>query len=249
MDKDCKKVETICLDNNRTRLIISNLTGLIDLSVKDESRRNKWERSIVQDYCAAMVMARRKEDFTPQVVLDFQLWVDLFFQTWVELHGRDGIKNYIHMLASGHFAEYLSYWGSLYAHSQQGTYYYIFYYLSTYTTYNEPTHAFIGWEHLNSLNKTFYFRRTQRGGAVNVGRYKQSRLLPIAKWLLRRSMWATGTSFADMELEVMQRRQLLLVKGGDETVRPRMFGDAETLGEGGDGSESDDSDDDDELVW
>jgi hypothetical protein len=126
VDKDCKKVETICLDNNRTRLIISNLTGLIDISVKDESRREKWEQSIVQDYCAAMVMARRKEDFAPQDVLDFQLRVDLFFQTWVELHGRDGITNYIHMLASGHFAEYLSYWGSLYAHSQQGTYYYIF---------------------------------------------------------------------------------------------------------------------------
>jgi hypothetical protein len=64
-----------------------------------------------------------------------------------------------------------------------------------------------GWEHLNSLIKTFYFRRTQRGGAVNAGRGEQSRLLPIARWLLRRTMWATGVSFEEMGRAVVARRR------------------------------------------
>ena len=65
-------------------------------------------------------MVRRKEDFGQQDILDFQNHIDQWFQLWVKLHGKDGVTNYVHMLASGHVAEYLNYWKSLYSHSQQG---------------------------------------------------------------------------------------------------------------------------------
>ena len=65
-------------------------------------------------------MVRRKEDFTDQDILDFQNHIDQWFQLWVKLHGKDGVTNYVHILASGHVSEYLNYWKSLHAHSQQG---------------------------------------------------------------------------------------------------------------------------------
>ena len=82
------------------------------------------------------------------------------------------------MLGAGHISEYMFYHRNLYVHSQQG------------------------WEAFNSMLKTFYFRRTARGGA----RWgKRSRLAPIAKWLQRRMMWMLGIPFEDMERHVLQK--------------------------------------------
>jgi len=80
----------------------------------------------------------------------------------------DDDDDYIHMLASGHVSAYLFYWKNLYRHSQQG------------------------WEAFNSLLKTFFFRRTQRGGSINGGKGTKTRLVPIAKWLQRRIVWLCG---------------------------------------------------------
>ena len=81
-------------------------------------------------------------------------------------------------------------------------------------TQNSKNTKIKGWEHLNSLIKTFYFRRTQRGGAVNQGKGHQSRLLPIARWLLRRTMWATGVPYEEMEQEVLARRRDAMMEDG-----------------------------------
>ena len=58
---------------------------------------------------------------------------------------------------------YVGHYGNLYEHSQQG------------------------WEGLNALLKSVFFRRTQRGG----GR-KKSRLKPMARWIQRRMLWLIG---------------------------------------------------------
>jgi hypothetical protein len=115
-----ESVGKICLDNNRTRLIVTELGGLIELSVYKETRRLAWREAILDNYCPAIAMVRRKEDFSQEDILAFQYKIDNWFQIWVKLHGKDGVTNYIHMLASGHISEYLKYWKSLYAHSQQG---------------------------------------------------------------------------------------------------------------------------------
>ena len=86
-----------------------------------------------------------------------------------------------------HFAYYLKEWKNLYRYSQQG------------------------WESLNSLIKSFYFHRTQRGGhgatvrlqtiddmsdvVLNSDDFEdgfkshKSRAKSIAKWLQRRLIW------------------------------------------------------------
>jgi hypothetical protein len=68
------------------------------------------------------------------------------------------------MIGSGHIADYLSKWKNLYRSSQQG------------------------WEAMNSLIKTFFFRRTSHGGGVR-GESKKPRLVPIARWLQRRMIF------------------------------------------------------------
>ena len=121
------------------------------------------------------MLVRNKEDLSDEDIQEFQLHTDLFFQEWVRLHARDGITNYIHMLGSGHIAEYLTYWRNLYSHSQQG------------------------WEAFNSLLKTYYFRCTARGGAANKGLGEKLKIRPLARWLQRRLMWMYGKSFKEME--------------------------------------------------
>jgi len=65
-------------------------------------------------------MLWKKDDFTDEQINQFQSDVNIFFRMWVELCHHEGVTNYIHMMASGHFSEYLIYWQNLYCHSQQG---------------------------------------------------------------------------------------------------------------------------------
>lgn len=108
-----------------------------------------------------MVLLRKRDDFTNEMIATYQSHADKFYQAWILLWQKEGITNYLHMIGSGHIADYLYKWKNLYRFSQQG------------------------WEAMNSLIKTFFFRRTSHGGGVK-GKSKKSRLIPIARWLQRR---------------------------------------------------------------
>jgi len=116
-------------------------------------------------------MLQKKDDFTDEQIGQFQSDVDIFFRMWVKLCGHKGVTNYIHMMASGHFSEHLIYWQNLYRHSQQG------------------------WEAFNSFLKTFFFRRTNRGGAGNHGTGRKSKVLAIACWVSQRIIWMCGYEY------------------------------------------------------
>jgi hypothetical protein len=163
------EIGTICLDNTRTRKIVLNIEGLINLCIPDGPKRTQWKRAIIEHYNPAMELLRQKAQFSDADVFRFQKLIDLWTQDWINMYGKDGCTNYIHMLSSGHVSEYLFHWRNLYEHSQQG------------------------WEALNALIKTYYFRRTNRGGAGKGGR--KSRLTQLARWLSRRVVWATGVSW------------------------------------------------------
>eukprot|EP00978_Attheya_sp_CCMP212_P027273 scaffold91300_cov34-Attheya_sp.AAC.1 len=45
---------------------------------------------------------------------------------------------------------------------------------------------------MNNLIKSFWFRRTGRGGATERGKGKKSKLRSVAKWMQRRMMWMGG---------------------------------------------------------
>jgi hypothetical protein len=166
-----KEIGTITMDNGKTRKIIDSLELLIDASIVDNAEKTQWKECI-PFYRSAVTRLRSKEDFDTEAIVRFQQDADKFFQMWVTLHGIEGITNYIHMLSSGHMSVYLARWKNLYRYSQQG------------------------WEAFNSLLKTFFFRRTGRGGATNRGRGRKSRLLPIGRWLQRRIVWLCGHSEA-----------------------------------------------------
>ena len=71
------------------------------------------------------------------------------------LYGDEGVTNYVHYLGSGHIAEYLLHWGNISSHSQQG------------------------WEAFNAAFKSFFYNRTQRGGAVSKGEGERTRLKTV----------------------------------------------------------------------
>lgn len=196
-DETKKEIGVLCLDNMKTRRLMNNLEILLPLCLveSDDSnlRLSVWKECIPL-YIESIRMVRSKEDMTQQQILEFQKSSDLFFQMWVQLHGREGITNYVHMLGSGHIYEYLTYWGNLYSHSQQG------------------------WEAFNSLVKTYYFRRTGRGGAGNRGRGQKSRVIPIARWLSRRMMWMCSTLFDEMKLVHNQTVQVETETDAEEDI-------------------------------
>ena len=148
------------MDNVRTRRIIDALDTIVDLCVIDEGRKTMWTAAL-NNYRIAMVLLRQREDFTNTTIASYQPHADKFFQSWILLWNKEGVTNYIHMIGSGHIADYLYKWRNLYRFSQQG------------------------WEAMNSFIKTFFFRRTSHGGGVK-GVSKKSRLIPIARWLQRR---------------------------------------------------------------
>jgi hypothetical protein len=166
-DDKRKEIGTITMDNVRTRTIIGRIELLIEECIVVEEDKTKWLASIPK-FREGMVKLRSRDDFDADAIAAFQRDIDEFFQLWVELWGLEGCTNYIHMMSSGHLSTYLFKWKNLYRHSQQG------------------------WEAFNSLLKTFYFRRTQHGGASNAGRGRKSRLLPIGRWLQRRVVWLCG---------------------------------------------------------
>jgi hypothetical protein len=142
---------------------------LTQLCLPNADEKNKWNTAVGHNR-QGMKKLCCKEDFTVDMVIDFQKDIYAFSQIWVTMHGDDGVTNYICMLALGHISAYLFHWGNLYRHSQQG------------------------WEAFNSLLKVFFFRRTQWGGSISGGKGTKRRLIPIAKWLQRRIVWLCGHS-------------------------------------------------------
>jgi hypothetical protein len=159
-DPKKKEIAPITMDNVRTRRVVDAMDALVEFCVVDKERASLWVTAL-NNYRIAMVLLRKKDDFTNMEIASYQNHADVFFQAWVELWQKEGITNYLHMIGSGHISNYLYRWSNLCRFSQQG------------------------WEAMNSLIKTFFFRRTSHGGGVR-GKSKKSRLVPIARWLQRR---------------------------------------------------------------
>lgn len=173
-DKEC--IGVLSFGNQRARKAINGIKSLVEVCVPLEDDQVRWV-DCIGEYSAAMEIARSKEDLDDQQIHSFQRHVDDFFQEWLKImKGKEGVTNYIHMLASGHVAEYMFEYRNLYLHSQQG------------------------WEAMNSIVKSVYFRRTNRGG----GRGDRSRLLGLVRWLQRRMLWLAGYSYDEMEAAVQQ---------------------------------------------
>jgi hypothetical protein len=171
-----KNIGTICLDNERTRMVVNHLEELVMFCIPEEEEQIEWSLAI-EFYREGMKLLRKREDLTDEEIRAFQWEMDQFGQHWIELNmGLEGVTNYVHDLISGHISDYLFHWRNLYVHSQQG------------------------WEALNFAVKKYWFRCTNRGG----GRGSKNRLVPLARWLQRRMVWMSGVEYQDMKKNVAE---------------------------------------------
>jgi hypothetical protein len=169
-----KKLKPLSFANYKTRKVINKMELLVEVLVPEGDKKEKWCR-LMPNYRAAMQLLRRKEDFTNEDIAECQNKIDFWFQDWVSLTGLDGMTNYVHLMSSGHIAEYLVKHRNLYRHSQQG------------------------WEAFNALLKSFFFRRTGRGGGRGGAK---SKLKPLARWLQRRVLWLCGLTQEELAASI-----------------------------------------------
>lgn len=130
----------------------------------------------LREYLTAMRILKKREDYTLDEIKSFQEHIDNWFSLWIKEFGRDTYSNYIHLLHSGHIAEEMRTFGCLYRYSQEGL------------------------ESMNALIKSFWFRRTGRGGGKPTGEQSSNRILPIARWSQRRMCWMF-LSMAEREIK------------------------------------------------
>jgi hypothetical protein len=161
---------SLSMDNNRTRRVVNAIELLIEVSFDGEGELNERRNVLLKcfpHYRAALLILRKDTDASDEEIMTFQHHIDSWFSGWVQAYGREGCTNYTHMLSSSHVMRYMQEWKCLNRFSQQG------------------------WEALNALIKSYFFRRTNRGGLSRNSRNK-SKLLGIARWLQRRIMWYSG---------------------------------------------------------
>ena len=101
-----REIGIVKLNNVKTRKCIRSLDLLIEVCIPDHDRAALWIRAVTS-YSSAIEVARKREDYLDDDIMEFQRLIDSFFEDWVGLHGLSGCTNYIHMLSSGHVAEYM----------------------------------------------------------------------------------------------------------------------------------------------
>eukprot|EP00978_Attheya_sp_CCMP212_P040191 scaffold216754_cov54-Attheya_sp.AAC.2 len=106
----------------------------------------------------SMAWMRKRDDFTDSDIDSFQATADEFIELCIDLNGLEGMSNYLHVLAAGHFSYYLRKYRNLYQYPQQG------------------------WEAFNALIKSLYHRHTQKGG-YTAGGANQSHLKGVIRFL------------------------------------------------------------------
>ena len=101
-------IGTINLENYKLPSVINSIDDIIDVSICDPERKEKYKCS-VRHYRKAIEICRKTVgNYTEDELELFDDEVNKFFQIWVSLHGEKGITNYIHMLGSGHILNYMT---------------------------------------------------------------------------------------------------------------------------------------------
>ena len=164
----------VSLSNKKTRQFVENIGVLIDYAFRhpdDEETRRTWHY-LIQKYSEAMDILLMRSEYTDANIEEFQDKIDEFFIAYVERSGagKEGVTNYIHMLASGHIKYFMQVHRYLYKFSQQG------------------------WESLNEKFKLTFFNHTQRGGNFgnNTSEVERSYLKSIFRAFQRELLWISG---------------------------------------------------------
>jgi hypothetical protein len=189
VDPQKRIILTLCLDNERCKRAMENIDSLLEICFRPDQEPEEYSHCFFL-YRKFFKLLRQKTEFTNEEIVECQVAIDEWYQVWWRLEGRDGITNYVHLLSSGHIADYLFRHRNLYVYSQQG------------------------WEAFNMLIKQVYFRRTARGG----GRDSRTRLVPIARWMQRRLVFMVVENLQDLlvKLEFEENKQLGTIEENED---------------------------------
>jgi len=161
-------VSPINIEGDRLRKLVKKLDPLIDAIIlekteRDDNRRERWKACVGEWIPAVETLHKEGLQYTNDELEKYWDHINHWFLLYNQLTGYGGMTNYTHIYIS-HMHHYMQTKGCMYRYSQQG------------------------WEALNKLIRSWFFRRTNRGG----GRGKQSKLAPLGRLLQRRLLWLSG---------------------------------------------------------
>lgn len=168
-------IKPISLSKQQAVAFMENAESFLGACFPNDPEKAETLTESLNEYMMAMKILKKREDYTSEEITRFQQHIDTWFAVWIKEFGRDTYSNYIHLLHTGHIAEEMKKFGCLYRYSQEGL------------------------EAMNALIKSFWFRRTGRGGGKPTGEQSSNRILPIARWSQRRMCWMF-LSMAEREL-------------------------------------------------
>jgi hypothetical protein len=171
VDPQTRKLLPFSLEGHKCKRAIAGIKVIIDICVEPIGNQQERFQQSFTLFEQCMTFASQKTPFSNEEIEAFQDSADAFCQLWFDMQKIEGCTNYIHMLSSGHIRDYLLRHRNLYIYSNQG------------------------WEAMNSLVKTVFFRRTQRGGGKDGFR---SRLVGLARWLQRRLVFMVVQSYEEL---------------------------------------------------
>ena len=76
--------------------------------------RNMFKNWILDKFASIIEKHRDMVGFNDDDTIDLQRKFDIFYDLWFELYGKDGLKNYVHLLGSSHVMYYLKKHRNLY---------------------------------------------------------------------------------------------------------------------------------------
>jgi len=183
------------MSNGPCRKILDSFEQLVDVCITEKGEKDNgntvveevtlWKSAIVH-YRMALQIMLSKVNCVEQEVITMQNHFDMFSQIVIFKLGYDKqiITNYMHLIHTGHMAEYMFHLKCLYRHSQQG------------------------WEHLMGNLKQYCFRRSNRGG----GRGSGNRLEAIIHHRSRLFAYMTGETLEEMK-ERLKENNIIVTSG------------------------------------
>lgn len=153
----------VSFTKGRARKVMNEIDLVLEICYADDPATCETLKSALRSYRSGVEILRKRTNYTPEELESFQKHIDDWYSVWMEQFGVVGCTNYTHMLSAGHIREEMGWYGCLYRYSQEGL------------------------EAVNALIKSFFFRRTQRGGGKGIG--TSNRLEPHARWQQRKMYW------------------------------------------------------------
>jgi hypothetical protein len=193
---DASKVAGFSFTRSRAHRIINSkahhsgfVTALVDILLEGTAIHDTV-KTFFDNYVPAVALVTKTPPkcrrYTAGEPGKMQAHADVAMRAYVQWNGRgdDGISNYLHLLASGHFKELMQKHGPLGRFSNQGV------------------------EGFNKVVKQRHFRHSQRGGHFGRGASSgtSTKIAPLANWLLRRWYWAAHKAAAVLAAHQPKKR-------------------------------------------